>query len=603
MNRNLYDINFNFDNNQDTLQNINQLLKCQNSQYYYPIIKKLLKDNVSLSELKIHKIQNKFQLDKINKVIEDAYQESDEELDELNNDYEKENLLFLNCDISKFNINQYEKDNIIKNKKTCVKISPIIDVLLLIKNHYSKNGSLDNYQNLSSNILPNNNAYHLTNKINSYNNAAYVESFFLYLSSKLTENKFCPTFSLFYGNVTSIKNLYYHDITEDYYDIKDEKWFIDNLDKSFELCSEELIYDSDDFECGDEVDSEWETESSDNQEVEKKIKKVKKKLKKRNNTKYNNVKNQQKENSNEGIGGGDGDNGDNNKDLNSFQIDTLSDNEMNLLDDLDSDSQNDISSCNLGLLNNMKLSVSSLDSLDSNIIIPSMRDVNTNYFIKLKNIPVQLNFMEELDQTIDDLLDLGYQMTDKEWLSILFQISFGLAVAQKQFKFCHNDLHSSNIMFKKTNQPYLYFYINKNYYRIPTYGRITKIIDFARATFKFKNMSFFSDVFLEGGDAEGQYDRNKNLNGNFSFDLIRLATTIQERLGNNPRINNLIRKWMVTDDGDTIENDDDDFYLYIKIANECHKAVPIHVLKDKLFNSFIVYPTTEKLKRFVYYYK
>ena len=116
-------------------------------------------------------------------------------------------------------------------------------------------------------------------------------------------------------------------------------------------------------------------------------------------------------------------------------------------------------------------------------------------------------------------------------------------------------------------------------------------------------MSFFSDVFFEGGDAEGQYDRNKNLNGNPSFDLIRLATTIQERLNNNPRINNLIRKWMVTDDGDTIEHDEDDFYLYIKIANECHKAVPIHVLKDKLFNQFIVYPTTEKLKRFVYYYK
>ena len=37
------------------------------------------------------------------------------------------------------------------------------------------------------------------------------------------------------------------------------------------------------------------------------------------------------------------------------------------------------------------------------------------------------------------------------------------------------------------------------------HGKITKIIDFGRATFKVKNQIFFSDVFKKNGDAEGQY--------------------------------------------------------------------------------------------------
>ena len=597
MSNNIYDINFNHNNSDDLgiklIKNINYKLECKDSQFYYPILKKLLKDNLSINELKEYKIQSSYQLDKIHNVIQDNY-DSDSELDELNTDYQKDNLLFIECDLLKNNIHKEESIKLI-NKKCCAKISPILDIVLLIKNHYTDEWFPINQYNYKTykdklSILPSANNYNLNNKINSYNNAVYVESFFLYLSSKLTEKKYCPTFAFFYGNITTIKDTYYHDISEDYYDIKDEDWFMDNMNKTFELCSEELS------------DSDWETETDSDSENEEQgeMKVIRKcnKMKVKNNTKYNKKNNQKN------------DNLDNLKLNNYIELSSLPD-DLDLDLDLQCDSLHNSDNDSLlpedcQELDNMRLSVSSLDSINSDISlssIPSIDDMNTNYFVKMRNIPVQINFMEELDETLDDLLDNGYKMSDTEWLSILFQISFGLAIAQKHFKFCHNDLHSSNIMFKKTNLKYLYFHINKNYYRIPTFGRITKIIDFARATFKFKNMSFFSDVFLEGGDAEGQYDRNKNNNGNPSFDLIRLATTIKERLDDNPLIKNLIRKWMVTDDGDNIENEDDDFYLYIKIANECHKAGPIHVLKDKLFNKFIVYPTTKKLKRFIYYYK
>ena len=122
-------------------------------------------------------------------------------------------------------------------------------------------------------------------------------------------------------------------------------------------------------------------------------------------------------------------------------------------------------------------------------------------------------------------------MSDLEWKSILFQICFGLAVAQKKYNFVHNDLHSSNIMFKNTNLEYIYFNFKGKYFKVPTFGKITKIIDFGRATFNVNDKIFFSDVFKKNGDAEGQYsypytnslDKCK-IKPNKSFDLSRLST-------------------------------------------------------------------------------
>ena len=71
-----------------------------------------------------------------------------------------------------------------------------------------------------------------------------------------------------------------------------------------------------------------------------------------------------------------------------------------------------------------------------------------NYFVRMEKFPVQVSMMEKLELTLDELLDSDYNMSETEWASILFQVSFGLAVAQKEFKFTHNDIHSDNIMFR-----------------------------------------------------------------------------------------------------------------------------------------------------------
>ena len=90
--------------------------------------------------------------------------------------------------------------------------------------------------------------------------------------------------------------------------------------------------------------------------------------------------------------------------------------------------------------------------------------------------------MERLETTLTELVKK--ELSLGEWKSYLFEICFGLAVAQKQFGFIHNDLHSDNIMFKTTKIKEKYYQYQNKYFKVPTYGRETKVIDFARGIIK-----------------------------------------------------------------------------------------------------------------------
>jgi hypothetical protein len=72
--------------------------------------------------------------------------------------------------------------------------------------------------------------------------------------------------------------------------------------------------------------------------------------------------------------------------------------------------------------------------------------------------------------------------------------------------FTHNDLHTNNIMYIETDKEFIYYTHNQIHYKVPTYGRIYKIIDFGRSIYRFKNKMFYSDCFEKHGDANGQYN-------------------------------------------------------------------------------------------------
>ena len=60
-------------------------------------------------------------------------------------------------------------------------------------------------------------------------------------------------------------------------------------------------------------------------------------------------------------------------------------------------------------------------------------------------------------------------------------------------------------MYTKTETEFIYYEFDKKIFKIPTYGKILKIIDFGRAIYNYNNLLYFCDDFDENGDAEGQY--------------------------------------------------------------------------------------------------
>jgi len=275
-------------------------------------------------------------------------------------------------------------------------------------------------------------------------------------------------------------------------------------------------------------------------------------------------------------------------------------------------SDNDIDNSDIDITNLNSFLNSDMDSLSSSLdnISEDSSQFKFLKYVRVKNFPVQLIFMEVLDKTLDELLDSdNYNMSEDEWISILFQICFGLSIAQKYYNFVHNDLHSSNIMFKNTNYKYLYFNINNTYYKIPTFGKITKIIDFGRATFKVQNKIFFSDVFKKNGDAEGQYSYpyhnnvNKNkVKTNPSFDLARLSTTIIERLEEDSPVFSMVKEWSKDRYGNYLIYHNDNFELYKRISKTVETAIPKNQLKHELYQRFAIKQSKIPKKEFVYYY-
>ena len=237
--------------------------------------------------------------------------------------------------------------------------------------------------------------------------------------------------------------------------------------------------------------------------------------------------------------------------------------------------------------------------------------------INISQFPVQLIALEKCDQTLDHLL-LHSTFSDKEWDSMVLQVLMTLITYQNVFDLTHNDLHTNNIMYNKTDKQFLNYRVGGKYYKVPTFGRIYKIIDFGRAIYKFRGKLLCSDSFHPKGDAATQYNCepyvNKNkpiIEPNKSFDLCRLGCSlfdfIVEELEDNKQIedikdiNNIsssIKKiilgWCQDDKGRNViyKNNGDERYpefkLYKMIARTVNKHTPHAVLNNPYFSKYIV---------------
>jgi hypothetical protein len=243
-------------------------------------------------------------------------------------------------------------------------------------------------------------------------------------------------------------------------------------------------------------------------------------------------------------------------------------------------------------------------------------------------------FTETNESTLDDLLEdyeevgcnPGDRLWEDKWSAWLFQVISALCIAQTLFGFTHNDLHSNNIVWSYTDELYLYYSTNNNkVFKVPTYGKIFKIIDFGRSIFSINGNMYISDDFKEGNDADTQYNfpqlsddtSSELVYPNPSFDLARLSISIFENLfpetpeeKNDGRIlseeegrivketksdlYNILWEWLIDNEGNNILWDEDnnerfpDFELYVHIAAKCKKAVPKEQIYKQPFRKFLI---------------
>ena len=546
------------------------------------------------------------------------------------------NNLDLDLDLDELKVKENKK---IKHE-IHFKINPILEPINSIMNKYK----LENTTSLMPNIFD----YITNKKINSPNNFSYVETLFAYLASNLVEKGKCPSFPYYYGSYLGISETFKQDITDDYHSLKKHSWFNENRDRLFELekisveeqlCEsipdlpkvnsleqknkdsslgvEEVDFDS--FEIPENTkqkrrcsatsscssssskksnnDSDSNNIHDDINNMESFIKTLDDDEEENENDKEDKNEEEEEEDENEE---GDENEWETESESNKEDGDDEEDDDDN---DDDNDDEEDDDGDDDGDENSNEDGEDGED--DDDIFDEEMDDFSYN--VKMKNFPVQLIAMEKLNQTLDELLKIK-KITEQEWLGVLFQVCFGLSMAQKHFKFTHNDLHSSNIMFKPTKVSYLYFGVGNNtYYRIPTFGKITKIIDFARAVFTVDGHQFFSDVFKSDGDAEGQYTypyhkgTHIKYAPNPSFDLSYLAITIREHFNHDSPIFTLLEKWTTDKYGNNLAHHTVDFDLYIKIAHNVNSAIPKNQFKNPLFNQFKIKKTDIPKNNYIYY--
>jgi hypothetical protein len=227
----------------------------------------------------------------------------------------------------------------------------------------------------------------------------------------------------------------------------------------------------------------------------------------------------------------------------------------------------------------------------------------------LPKFPVHVICMEDCEETFDSLI-LDNELREEELLSALMQVIMILLTYQKVFAFTHNDLHTNNVMFVPCERKFLFYKFQNKIYKVPTFGRLFKIIDFGRSIFKYKDQTFCSDSYRPGGDACSQYniepyfnDKKPRLEPNFSFDLCRLGCALFDHLVEDledikdlskcDAVTRIVVEWCTDDKGLNMLFKSDgqdrypDFKLYKMIARCVHNHTPQKQLERREFKSYV----------------
>lgn len=431
-------------------------------------------------------------------------------------------------------------------------------------------------------------------------NQAYVEAIASYALGRFREEGISPHFNEFYGAFRAKADTYQYNLTEDYDSYRHSRWFwagnqknrfqlrMVNVENPSEPVAEayleylkqpDVLEDSDKESDGDDAADE---ESDSEEEI---------------------------------------DGNEANVELGSIHS---GDDGMEEASDLDQASQT---------------TSEDADNADNGDNANDEDDVDTpehKIYAEISEYPVMLIAIEANDGTLDSLFENieqvgsspGTPEWEYKWSAWLFQVLAALSVAQNLLGMTHNDLHTNNIVWTETDQEYLYYTTRDGAtFKVPTYGKLFRLIDFGRSIFQVNGTYYISDDFRAGNDADGQYffkplhkfPRNE-VKPNPSFDLCRLAVSMfdalfpdtpdakeggtvlssEEGFTVNETVSplfNCIWRWMLDDEGRNVLVNPDgserfpDFDLYKHIAASVHKAIPAQQFSDPAFDRFQVNPS------------
>jgi hypothetical protein len=535
-----------------------------------------------------------------------------------NNNEETDNFNLYTC---KLNNITNEK---VKHKEVFFKLAPLLDPYKYLIGKYNVNDEkIFNLPKLNSTV----NECHP--KMLDTNNSAYVDGLFVYLTSSLLyRHKFIHGVD-YYGSFLGLKNNFMVNVFDDIDHLNNSDFFNNNKNKLFQIEDYEHFFQVDKttkkpivIEHNSSVKSMLSIQSVDNEIFEGVFE--------------DNAKHEANE-SNEANEANEANEGDELNELidlntlpepvfsneNNQQVTLKSNSSCSSRSSYTDDDDLSIECKNCGEIDNLHDNECSGDDIENS---EDDHDINNDSENEMSNseessyedetlyatipkFPVQVIGMEYCENTFDDLI-LNEDLKKEEWLSAFMQIIMILITYQKAFGFTHNDLHTNNVMYNHTDKKYIFYCYKKKYYKVPTFGRIFKIIDFGRSIYKFENKLFCSDSFQVGGDAATQYNTEPYLNDmkprlepNFSFDLCRLACSIFDYVIEDfeevrdiskcsDPIKRLIVEWCLDDKGINMlykNNGVDrypDFKLYKMIARCVHNHIPQAQLERPEFDAF-----------------
>ena len=457
------------------------------------------------------------------------------------------------------------------NKEIFFKYSPLIDPTKYLIGKYTNDDTIYNLPQLNEN--------NSNDKLTNIHNASYIDNFFYYLSDQLLhKHKFLNGLE-YYGSYLAIQKIFKYNLTDEIEYFDDSSFFHNQLGSLFTISN---------------------SETNSNKNTRNKKNKIK-----LSDDNYHNLTCNQLPS----IEPNEETPGETNE-----ETPGETNEELNLIYEFNNSNTNDDSSCdsdcNYSSSDNNSITEIDDDEWETESSCSENSCSENDTYAYIKNYPTQIICLEKCNDTIDTLFENNL-LDDKLGSAALLQVIFSLLTFQKAFNFTHNDLHTNNIMFSNTDLEFLYYKYNNKFYKVPTYGRIFKIIDFGRSIYKYNNITFCSDSFSKEGDANTQYncepfydEKKTRIEPNYSFDLCRLGCSIYdfiEEIEDNEdneesrfiQLKNTINRWCTDDNNKNIlykksgEERYPNFKLYKMIARNVHNHTPEKQLEFPFFNQYI----------------